>query len=120
MRTTRTLGFLAVAAVLAVGCGGNGGDGGETSNDHTIEAGDLYYEPEELAASAGEISFTMENVGAVEHDLRVEETDDEVISLIDPGETGSGSVSLDAGTYTLYCSVVGHREAGMESTLTVE
>jgi len=118
MRTTRTLGLLAAAAVIAVGCGN--GDGVETSNDHTVDAGDLYFEPEDFAANAGEISFTMENIGAVEHDLRVDETGDEIIGVIDPGVTESGSVTLDAGTYTLYCSVVGHREAGMEATLTVE
>lgn len=121
MRTIRprTLGLIAAAAVVALGCGN--GDEAERSNDLVIEAGDLYYEPDAFAASAGEVSFSMENVGAVEHDLVIEELGDtEIIGLIDPGETGSGSISLDAGTYTLYCNVVGHREAGMEATLDVE
>lgn len=123
MRTTRTrtLGLLAAVALIALGCG-DGGDGGdaERSNDLTIEAGDLFYEPEEFAASAGEITFTMENTGAVEHDLIIEETEDEIIGELEPGESASGSVTLEAGTYTLYCAVVGHREAGMEATLDVE
>lgn len=120
MRTTRTrtLGLLAAVALVALGCG----DGGEAerSNDLTIEAGDLFYEPEEFAASAGEITFTMENTGAVEHDLIIDETGDEIIGELAPGESASGSVTLEAGTYTLYCAVVGHREAGMEATLDVE
>lgn len=123
MRTTRTrtLGLLAAVALVALGCGnGDGGGDAERSNDLTIEAGDLFYEPEELAASAGEINFTMENTGAVEHDLIIEETDDQIIGELEPGESASGSVTLEAGTYTLYCAVVGHREAGMEATLDVE
>ena len=114
----RTVGLLAALSLVAFGCGN--GDTADRSNDHTIEAGDLFFDPEDLAANAGEITFTMENTGAVEHDLRVDETGDEIIGVIDPGETATGSVTLDAGTYTLYCSVVGHREAGMEASLDVE
>ena len=30
------------------------------------------------------------------------------------------SVALDAGAYEFYCAIPGHREGGMEGTLTVE
>lgn len=118
MRLIRTVGLLA-AALLVLGCGGDDATA-ERSNDLTVEAGDLYYEPEEFAASPGEVTITMNNVGSTEHDLVIEELGDEVvIDLVAGGESGTGSVSLDEGTYTLYCSVVGHREAGMEATLDV-
>ncbi len=118
MRMIRTVGLL-TAALVALGCGGDDATA-ERSNDLTIEAGDLYYEPEELAASPGEVTFTLNNVGSTEHDLVIEELGDEVvIDLLAGGESASGSLSLDEGTYTLYCTVVGHREAGMEATLDV-
>jgi hypothetical protein len=31
----------------------------------------------------------------------------------------SGKVELTAGTYTIYCTIPGHRAAGMEATITV-
>lgn len=125
MRTTRSLarfGLLGVAMIVAVGCGGGGDDGAaaERSNDLTIEAGDLFFEPEEFAAGPGTVNFTLDNVGSSEHDLVIEELGDtEVIGLVAPGESGTGSADLEEGTYTLYCSVAGHREAGMEATLDV-
>jgi plastocyanin len=71
-----------------------------------------------ITVIVGTVEFTMTNEGAAEHDLVIEELGDlEVIGLIGGGETGSGSVALDAGTCC--CSGPGHREAGMEGTLTV-
>lgn len=62
----------------------------------------------------------MNNVGSAEHDLVIEELDGAVvIDLVAGGESATGSISLDEGTYTLYCTVVGHREAGMEGSLDV-
>ena len=39
--------------------------------------------------------------------------------VVATGGTSTVSEELEPGTYTFYCSVEGHREGGMEGTLTV-
>ena len=83
-------------------------------------AGDMYYENEPDELPAGVIGFIMENEGMAEHDLVVEEPGDvEVVPVVPGGETGSGTIELESGQYTFYCSIPGHREAGMEFTTEV-
>ena len=40
--------------------------------------------------------------------------------LISPGQSAKLTVTLAAGTYTLYCTVPGHRAAGMVAKLVVK
>ncbi len=119
MRTIRTLAGIAVLAVVLTACGGDDAPAAEASSDLTIDAGDLYFDPDTVAAPAGEISITLVNVGAVEHDLLIEEAGNANVVHVDPGETATGTITLDAGTYTFYCDIPGHRAAGMEGTLQV-
>lgn len=121
MRTARVL-VIAIAAMVIAACGG--GDDAPTtapaSGSVNVEAGDLYFEPTSLTAAAGDVQVTVENTGAVEHDFVIEEIGDVEVVYADPGATVTGTVNLEAGTYTFYCSVPGHRAAGMEGTLTVQ
>lgn len=128
-RSRMWLPALALAAVAAVGCGGD--DGGDTNGDAAdsgsagggaaleVVAGDMYFEPTELSADAGEIEVTLVNEGAAVHNFVVEEADDTTVVEVTGGQTGSGTIELEAGDYTFYCSIPGHREAGMEGSLTV-
>lgn len=121
MLAVRTAVMLAIALLLAA-CGGGGDEPASSepaSSAVQIEAGDLYFEPDAVRAAAGEISITLENVGAVEHDLLVEEPGNVLVVHVNPGETATGTIDLEPGTYTIYCDVPGHRAAGMEGTLTV-
>jgi plastocyanin len=123
MRAPRTTLTLLAASLVLAACGGGGddegaADGGGDGGTITIEAGDLYFDPEEASASAGTVEFELVNVGAVEHDLVIEEAGDTEVVFTDAGETATGSIELEAGTYTYYCSIPGHR-ATMEGTLEV-
>jgi plastocyanin len=126
MRTTGIVAMIAGATLVLAGCGGGdtevaaaGAATDAAGGVIEVEAGDMYFEPETLSASAGEIAFTLVNTGAAEHDLVIEEAGDTEVAFAAPGETVSGSIELSAGTYTYYCSVPGHRSM-MEGTLEVE
>jgi uncharacterized cupredoxin-like copper-binding protein len=87
----------------------------------TFVAIDLDFEefPEEIPA--GEVTFELVNEGNLEHNVVFEGVNgDEPVVEAMGGETATGSVSLEQGEYVAYCSVPGHREAGMEATVTVE
>jgi plastocyanin len=123
MRAPRTTLTLLAATLVLAACGGDdGGDGDSGAAGDggviSIEAGDLYFDPEEASAQAGTVEFELVNVGAVEHDLVIEEAGDTEVAYAEPGETATGSIELEAGTYTYYCSIPGHR-ATMEGTLEV-
>lgn len=111
---------LSVAALGLAACGG----GGETAsaNDVTLVATEFAYSPSTPSATAGEVTISMDNQGEAPHNLAIEGVngDADIVSQVEAGASDSGSVTLEAGTYTIYCSIAGHREAGMEATLTVE
>ena len=125
-RTHWLVGTLIVFALTACGGGDGGaneaaaasGDAGDAGGGIAVEAGDLYFDPEEISASAGEVTITLENTGQAQHDFVIEEAGDAEVVSTAPGQTATGSIELEAGTYTYYCSVPGHRSA-MEGTLQV-
>jgi len=83
--------------------------------------GQLAYVVSSATAPAGALEIDSRNASGTPHDIALEEGG----RLLDKGEVvsngGVSSVSVDLrpGSYTFYCSVPGHREGGMEGTLTV-
>lgn len=113
--------LLLATSLLAVGLAACGGDDSSDANGSaatavTIEAGDLFFSPETLAVSAEGVDVTLENIGLVEHNLVIDEIGLEI--YVDVDETATETVVLSAGTYDFYCSIPGHREAGMEGVIT--
>ena len=85
----------------------------------TVTLGDLFIEPKEIAVPAGPVVLEAVNEGAVQHTLGLKDTD-KVTDPLNGGQSATLDLGeLDAGEYTLYCSIPGHEAAGMTATLTV-
>jgi len=73
-----------------------------------------------IAVHAGRVTFDVRNDGKIPHDLVVQGNGvDAKTPLLNAGESATLTVDLKPGTYDLFCSVPGHKEAGMDVKLTV-
>jgi len=82
----------------------------------------LAYTSTHATTSAGEVTVEFNNPQTLSHDVAIEDSSGEEIGKTDLVTEGTAAttVNLKPGTYTFYCTVPGHREAGMEGTLTVK
>lgn len=84
-----------------------------------VAAIDIGFDPKELSMAAdSDVTISVANNGVLQHDFVIEGTDF-ATPLLNGGESGDLVVNLPAGEYIYFCSVPGHREAGMQGTLTV-
>ena len=83
-------------------------------------SGQLVYDTSRLAAKAGRVTITMTNSSPLEHNLTLAQGP-KVLGATPTFVGGSRTLTLTLkpGVYTFFCSVPGHRKAGMEGTLTV-
>lgn len=114
----------------------------------SIEMRDIAFEPAALTGEAGEvIEMRFHNVGGILHDFTIDEMDADVTEMmggsgagvdmhmdddhdsaaramhlaLDAGQEGSMRLRVhEPGIYQYYCTVPGHREAGMVGTLTID
>lgn len=100
----------------------SGGGGGASVAFEADPGGELAYTTTEATAKAGKVTVDFNNPQGLPHDVAIEDSAGKTIGkteLVSEGET-STTVNLKPGTYHYYCTVPGHREAGMEGTLTVK
>ncbi len=101
--------------------GGSAGSGAVIDFE-TPEGSALAYTATEASAEAGTDTINFTNVQATPHDVAIEDEAGEEVGKTDviSEDTASAKVKLEPGTYTFFCTIPGHREAGMEGTLTVK
>lgn len=107
--------------------GGGGGDeaggaGGGAATELKLTAdpgGALKFDKTELSAKPGKVKILMDNPSDVPHAVEVEGNGVEEETKTVTGASSDVTVDLKAGEYEFYCPVDGHKEAGMEGTLTV-
>jgi plastocyanin len=96
-----------------------------SSENLSLEAnaeGQLKYNKTSLSAKAGKVSIAFTNMASLGHNVTVESASGEKVGATPTFQGGSKTLSLNLkpGTYKFFCSVPGHRMAGMEGTLTVK
>jgi plastocyanin len=93
----------------------------ESSGTLQIDAdpnGQLAYTSNQANGTAGKITIKMANKTSTPHDIVIDgKGKGEVVTN---GGTSTFSADFAAGSYTYYCSVDGHRQAGMQGKLTVK
>lgn len=96
-------------------------EGGTTLQLEASETA-LEYDTTELSAKAGKVTIDFNNPSAIAHNVVIEDSSGKELASFKPiaGGEESETAELKPGTYTFFCSVPGHRQAGMEGTLTVK
>jgi plastocyanin len=131
-----------VVTALAVALAACGGDSSPTAAADTAATGSamspaaasggtvkiaadpslLAFTKTEITAPAGDDTIYFDIPSSTDHNVLIEDADGNVIAGTDTISAGKTSTTADLkpGTYTFYCSIPGHREAGMEGTITVK
>jgi plastocyanin len=101
---------------------GGGGGGGGTISFEADPSGALAYAQTEVSGPAGDDTIDFTNDSSTPHDVTIEDSNGSQVAQTDTisGDSTSTTANLAAGTYTFFCSVDGHRAAGMEGTLTIK
>ena len=128
MRRSVRIGVVALAlgSTVIVGCGGDDGGGSSegssaTPADVVMRGNDaLKWDQKQYTAKAGEITIEIVNDGIQPHTAVIEKVPTFKKLIVNKkGEKSRGTVTLQPGTYVIYCDVAGHRGAGMEAELVV-
>jgi uncharacterized cupredoxin-like copper-binding protein len=145
MTLRRSVVTIAVLALLALPACSSDEPPGEAAsaggNNVAVTLSDYKIQPAVTSASAGEVTFTIENTGATEHEMVViqtdvaitdmaienHETDEEAPGMnpigevedVQPGEATELVLTLEAGRYVFLCNLPKHFERGMATEFEV-
>jgi plastocyanin len=120
----------AVAAYVADSIGKKGGaSGGGPSGTAKANAqnvvdiptdptGQLAYKFKSASAKAGKVTVESKNAASVPHNIAIKGGPSGPV--VQGGGTSKITANLKPGSYTFYCAVPGHEQAGMKGTLTIK
>ena len=107
--------------VASAACSSGGGlpaVSGPSAPRLELAATEMRYTPSTIAVDGGDVPVVLHNGGIVIHDLRIEGKPSLLLEAA-PGQTSTASWRLSKGRYQIFCSLPGHRAAGMEGVLDV-
>ena len=98
------------------------GGGGAALEIEASPEGNLEFTSDTESAKAGKVTVDFTNESPVPHDVAIESEGGETVGKTEIIAEGSDSttVNLKPGEYKYFCTIPGHRQAGMEGTLTVK
>jgi plastocyanin len=87
----------------------------------TIDAVDgTAFDHTKAAAKAGKVTVDMPNKSSIQHNIALKGVNGAAGKVVPQGQTSTFTATLKPGSYTFYCQVPGHEQAGMKGTLTVK
>jgi plastocyanin len=100
---------------------GGSSSGGGTITEAADPSGQLKFTKSDLTAKAGKATIDFTNSSQLPHNMTIVDSSGKQVGATPTfsGGTKSFTADLKPGKYTFYCSVPGHRQAGMQGTLTV-
>src|SRR4029078_2385625 len=105
------------------GAAGAGPSGTAKANAHNVvdiptdPTGQLAYKFKSASAKAGKVTVESKNDASVPHNIALKSGPSG--SVVSGGGVSKFTTNLKPGSYTFYCTVPGHEQAGMKGTLTV-
>jgi plastocyanin len=97
------------------------GGGGQTLS-LAADPSALAFQETSLTAKPGKATIDFNNPSAIGHDVCVQDSSGKEVGCSDVIQQSNTTLNVDLkpGTYTYFCSVDGHEQAGMKGTLTVK
>ena len=119
-RLPAALAACGVLAAVTAACGGGGGGATKTATNGRVlvVAGDIHYDVKTIKASAGPLTVTLHESGALDHTFTMDKPKFELKVTRDHPDA-IGTVTLAPGTYQFHCSVDGHAAEGMTGKIVV-